>query len=103
MIILRNTYRFEPDQFFDEAYFVNKHFQLAREILAPHFTASRVLRAMAPDDETPAERLIVEFEFPSEAVMKQALASPRMADLAADNVNYTDKRGEISFLSDHKS
>jgi len=98
MLTMRNTYPHVADGRFDEGYFVSHHIPLAQEILAPEAVGVRVLKPVALAGQEPAARMIVEFDFPSREAMQRAVASPRMAELAADVANYTDARGTVTLL-----
>lgn len=98
MLTMRNTYPHVEDGRFDEAYFVGHHVPLAQEILAPEAIGVRVLKPVLLAGQPPAARMIVEFDFPSKEAMGRAVASPRMAELAADVANYTDTGGTVTLL-----
>ena len=98
MLTMRNTYPHVEGGRFDEAYFVERHVPLAREILMQEAMGVRVLKPLPLAGEKPTARMIVEFDFPSKEAMHRAVASPRMAELAADVANYTDTRGTVTLL-----
>jgi uncharacterized protein (TIGR02118 family) len=102
MLTLRNSYPYVADGRFDEAYFINHHIPLAREIMAPEATHVRVLRPVALAGQAQTVRIIVEIEFPSRAAMDRAFASSRMDELAADVANYSDVRGIITVMDDSR-
>lgn len=77
---------------------MSHHVPLALEILSPETTGARVLLPLSLPGQEPTARMIVEFDFPSKEAMARAVASPRMAELAADVANYTDARGTITLM-----
>lgn len=99
MLTMRNTYPYVEGDRFDEAYFVSHHVPLAQEILSPETIGVRVLKPVALAGQPLTARMIVEFDFPSREAMGRAVASPRMAELAADIANYTDTRGTVTLLT----
>lgn len=98
MLTMRNTYPHVEGGRFDEEYFVSRHVPLAQEILSPEAIGVRVLKPVALPGQALAARMIVEFDFPSREAMGRAVASRRMAELAADVANYTDTRGTVTLL-----
>ena len=80
---------------FDGAYYAATHAKLAQDIWNPE--AIMLVEGVDGPGGPAPYRLVAHFHFASGEAMGAALASPRMAELAADVPNFTDIAPVIMF------
>jgi uncharacterized protein (TIGR02118 family) len=79
---------------FDADYYVNTHARLVDEIWAP--TSTTLVRGTAsPGGGAAPFAMIAHFHFADAAALGAAMANPRIAELTADIVNFTDIQPQL--------
>lgn len=100
MIVVRIWYPYSEGQRFDEDYYFQRHIPMTCEAWGVTQESLRFYRGLPGPKGVPAERMVVEFRFPSLEALKTAMSDPRSRGLSADVPNYSDTTPEVSVLSE---
>ena len=89
MVTLTVAYPYDATKPFDEAYYLENHIPLARDVWGDAVTGVSVHYALAGLAGDPAFAAIAQLEFASMEAFQQAMANPRSAEVQADVANFS--------------
>ena len=88
MVTMTVVYPYAADAPFDQAYYIDSHIPLAREVFGDAVTDVSVHYALAGLAGDPPFAAIAQLEFASMEAYQQAMAHPRAAEVGADVANF---------------